>query len=352
MAQATRYASVLAKIGAERGTFLGEDKLKALTESTSLADLAAQLRETVYNRLISRLSKPLSSRKLERSFQESLIDDYLKIIKYSPKTAQSYLQTYFQGLEVENVKALIKAVYTKMSTEEKLEHVYFRVEDYFKRRIVFEEAAKAVDLKGVAAAFRKTEYAADLRLGLRRYEENGSVMFFDVSLDRAFLEKLYSAYQALPRQDKPHASYYAGMDNDSFVLLSLLRGKILGYDTNWLRLAIPRYTYNLPKETIEALLTAVDYESALSIALKSAYGKLFNKSETPEETIGNAQKAFQKAKLSYAKEARMKENFNIGATLAFLVQKEAEVRNLSAISVGVEAQLPAEDIQRALLLPD
>ena len=48
MSQTTLYASVLAKIGAERSKLLSEAKLKTLTESKDLSAFAAQLRETSY----------------------------------------------------------------------------------------------------------------------------------------------------------------------------------------------------------------------------------------------------------------------------------------------------------------
>ena len=45
------------------------------------------------------------------------------------------------------------------------------------------------------------------------------------------------------------------------------------------------------------------------------------------------------------KASRISENFNIGAPLAFMTQKEAEVHNLIAVSSGVEAAVNPEAIQ-------
>ncbi len=86
MNQTTLYAPVLAKIGAERSKLLSEAKLKLLTESRSLTELAVQLRDTSYQEQIAKVPLPLTSRKLERAFHENLIEAYVKIIKNSPKT--------------------------------------------------------------------------------------------------------------------------------------------------------------------------------------------------------------------------------------------------------------------------
>ena len=350
MTQTTLYSRVLAKIGAERGKLLSEAKLKTLTESKNLSELATQLRDTSYQEQLVKVSLPLTSRKLERAFHENLISTYVKIIKNSPKNASKYLRLYLLRFEVENIKALIKATNAKLSLEQKLGRIYLPAEDYLKNRSVIEETAKAPDIKQIVKALKKTDYAPALNMGLQSYEEDGSTTCLDVLLDKTFYEKLHDSYESLPKKEKPHAHFYASTENDSFTLLTLLRGKNLNYDANWLRLAVPPNNFYLDMETVEAMVTATDFESALKIALESHYAGFFAKAQSPEEIIANAEKAFKKAVLQHAKASKIPENFNIGAPLAFMTQKEAEVHNLTALSSGVEAAIKPEDIQRQLLL--
>jgi V/A-type H+-transporting ATPase subunit C len=350
LTHATMYASVLAKIGSERGKLLSQTKLKALTENTKLTELATQLRETSYQDKIAKVPVPLSSRKLERAFQENLIETWIEIIRNGPQSAARYLHVYLFRFEVENVKALIKATNAKFGIAQKLSLIYLSAEVSPKNLAVIEEAAKAQDLKQLVNAFVNTEYTSALNMGFKSYEDTGSIACLDILLDKLFYERLYAAYQKLPKKEKPHASFYASTENDGFTLLTLLRGKNLNYDANWLRLAVPHDNFNIPVKTVAALLTAADFESALKIVLKSNYASFFVKSQTPEETIANAEKAFRKAVVEHAKKSRIVEIFNIGAPLAFMIQKEAEVHNLNALSVGVEAALKPEDMQRQLLL--
>lgn len=134
------------------------------------------------------------------------------------------------------------------------------------------------------------------------------------------------------------------------MLLTLLRGKNLNYEPNWLRLAVPPKRFNLSDETVESIVTAPDFDSALKTTLESHYAQFFAKASSPEETVANAEKGFIKAVFLHAKESRFTEIFNVGAVLAFLTQKEAEVHNLTSVSLGVEAGFKPEDIQRQLLL--
>jgi len=350
LTQTTLYSGVLAKIGAERSKLLKEAKLKTLTECKNLTELTAQLRDTSYQAQILKVPLPLTSRKLERAFNEHLIETHAKIIKHSPKKAAKYLDLYFLRLEVENIKTLLKATNANQSTEQKLVKVYLSVEDYLQNRAVIEEAAKASSLRQVANVFKNTEYALALNMGLQSYEESGSTMRLDVFLDKLFYEKLFNGYTSLPQNEKPHAQFYARMENDGFTLLTLLRGKALNHDANWLRLTIPSENFNLSAETVETLVSAGDFEFALKIALESKYASFFVKAQNPEETIANAEKAFKRAVFQHAKASRVTETFNIGVALAFLTQKDAEVYNLTVLSLGVEAAMKPEDIQSKLLV--
>ena len=350
MIQTTRYAQVLAKIGAERSKLLSETKIKALTETNSLSELTAQLRDTSYQEQIAKMPLPLTSRTLERAFHENQIATTVKIIKNSPWQSINYFSLYIYRFEIENIKTLIKTTNAKLNREQKLAKMYLTAEDYLKNRELIEEAAKAETIKQIVNALNRTEYALALSMGQQSYEEDGSTTCLDVLIDKVFQEKLYCTYISLSKNEKVKAHFYASMENDGFTLLTLLRGKNLNYDPNWLRLAVPPDNFNIYAETVEEMVTAVDFESALKIALNSSYSRFFVKAQNPEETMANAEKAFKKAVLEHAKASRVSENFNLGSPLSYLTQKEAEVHNLTAISSGVEAEIRPEDIQRQLLL--
>ena len=350
MTQTTLYSRVLAKIGAERGKLLNEAKLKALTESKSLQELTTQLRDSSYQEQIARVSLPLTSRKLERAYNESLIETYLKMVKNSPKKVKEYLGLYLLRFEIENIKALIKATSAKLNAEDKIAKVYVSVENYLENRKVMEEAQKATSVRQFVNVFSKTKYASALSMGLQSYEETGSTMCFDVFIDKAFFEQLYDCYERLPKREKPHAFSYARIENDSFILLTLLRGKALDYDANWLRMAVHHNIMGLPRERVEAIVSSADFESALKIVLESYYAEFFKKATDAEETIAGAEKAFSKAMFQKAKASVTREIFNIGSALSLMTQKKVEAQNLTALSLGLEASMKPGDIQLQLLL--
>jgi len=347
--QTTKYASVLPKIGAEKSKLLSEAKLKALSESKSLSEVASQLRDSGYQEQISHLPAPLTGRKLERAFNENLIETYLKIIEYSPEQAVRYLHLYLSRFELENIKTLIRAANAKLSVEQRLSRIYLSVEKYFRHTAIMEEAAKAPVVTQVVSVFRNTEYHSALAMGLKSFQESGSTTIMDIFVDALFYEKLYAAYQSLPKREKPHAEFYAAVANDGFILLTLLRGKNLNYDPNWLRLAIPNHYFNLDKTEVESIVSALNFEVAYKTVQNSHYGKYFQRAASPEETVANGEKAFREAVLRYALKRQVGEIFNIGSTLGFITLKEAEVHNLTAICLGVEEALTPEAIKNQLV---
>lgn len=185
--------------------------------------------------------------------------------------------------------------------------------------------------------------------GLKSYEESGATTCFDVLIDKVCYEKLFDSYRKLPKREKPHAFFYASVESSSYILLTLLRGKILNHDVDWLRVIIPDVHF-LTSETIESMVTAPDIEAAFNVVQKTSYKKFFTKAQTPDQTVANAEKAFQKEIYKHALQSQIAETFNIGVPLAFLYQKQAEFRNLVTISLGVEAALKPENIQNLLLL--
>jgi V/A-type H+/Na+-transporting ATPase subunit C len=345
----TKYAPVLAKIGAERSKLLSEAKVKGLSESKNIQETAVQLRDSAYQEQIGRIAPPLFGRKLERAFNENFIETLLKIIENSPKQASGFLELYLTAYEVAHIKALLNAINAKLTQEQRLSKIYFPVEDYFKRHVLIEETAKASTVNHAVHLFKDTEYFVPLSIALKNYEETGSTSSFDIYLDRHYYEKLNERFQKLSSKEKQRAKFYASMDNDVFVLLTVLRGKILNIDQNRLRIILPQNYFNLSKGDVEALVSAVDFEATMKIVLETSFGKYFVKAQDPYGTVANAEKAFSQAVLRHAQKNRILDTFNIGLPLAFLTMKRMEVHNLTAVSLGVEAAMKPEAIRSLLL---
>lgn len=350
MSRAKLYSSVLVKVGIERSFLLSEEKLQALTRCKTLEDFASELKGTIYGERIISVSKPYSARKFERVFGEKFIETCCRIVQNSPKVTHEFLKTYLLRFEIQNLKAILRAVSLGLSFEEIENRIYMQVEDFLQRRDVITQAVRAINVRSVIEALKNTEYGPLLSAGLKKYEETGSLKPFEVLMDKMFYQKLGESFKKLPKKEQRHAFFYVSMENDCFNLCVILRAKNLGYDPHWVRMAISRESYRIPKEVIENLLMVDDFDSALRIVRQTYYKRFFENEGNPEDIISSAEKEFRKALLTFAKKTRVGEIFNIGAVLGLLIQKENEARNLTAISLGIEYGLNPEEISATLLL--
>jgi len=349
LSQEQLYSNVLVKVGVERSHLLSKEKLERLTDCKTLEEFTSELRETVYGEKLTKLTLPYTSRNFERVFRESLIEVVIKIVRNSPEIVSEFLKTYLLKFEQENIKTVLRAVSVGLPYDEISNKMYMSVENFLKRQELILKAAMAINVKSVVDVLRTTLYGSALITGLQKCEETGSTKCFDILLDRMFYENFGETFKALPKNEQEHAFFYVSRETDKFNILTILRAKLLGYEPHWIRMTISRNFYNVPEQTIEKMLMTDDFESAFKIIKQSYYKKLFVSAETPEETISAAEKSFRRDIFEYRQKTKIGDPFNVGTPIAFIVKKEIEVYNLTAISLGIEYAWKKDDISGLLL---
>jgi vacuolar-type H+-ATPase subunit C/Vma6 len=349
LSQEQLYSNVLVKVGVERSKILSKQKLERLTDSKSLTEFASELKETVYGQKLAEVTVPYNSRNFERIFRESLIEVTIKMVQNSPDVVSLFLKTYLLKFEHENIKTILRAASVGLSYDEIVSKLYLSVEEYLKRKEIILKSARAIHVKSVVDALKTTLYGDSLISGLQKYEETDSTKFFDILLDRMFYEQFREKFKQLPKNEQEIAFFYVSRETDRFNILTILRTKLLGYEPHWIRMAISRNSYNVPEQTIEAMLMADDFESALNIITQSFYKKFFVRAESPEETISAAEKAFRRDIFEHAKKTKTGDPFNVGTPITLIVKKESELYNLTAISLGIDYNWKKDDISRLLL---
>jgi vacuolar-type H+-ATPase subunit C/Vma6 len=348
LSQEQLYSNVLVKVGVERSHLLSKEKLVRLTECKNLKEFVSELKETIYGEKLTKVTLPYTSKLLEKVFRESLIEVTIKILRNSPETVSPFIRAYLLKFEHENIKTILRAASVGLPHDEITRKIYMPVEVFLKRQDVILKAAIAIHVKSVIDVLKATPYGPLLVAGLQKYEETGSTKFFDILLDRFFYEQFGEKFTDLPKREQKHAFFYASREIDRFNILTIFRAKILGYDPNWTRMAISHNSYNVPEQTIEALLMADDFGSAFDVIEESYYKKLIVKAETPEETVSAAEKAFKMDLFEHAKRTIIGDPFNIGTPLALLIRKEIELANLTAISLGIEYNWKKDEISHLL----
>jgi vacuolar-type H+-ATPase subunit C/Vma6 len=350
LSQEQLYSNVLVKVGVESSRLLSKKKLERLTECKNLKEFTSELKETVYGEKIAKFSVPNNLRNFERVFRESLIEVAIKIVRNSPDVVSSFLKTFLLKFEHANIKTILRAASVGLSYNEIVSKLYLSVEEYLKRKEIILKSARAIQLKSVVDTLKTTIYGDLLSSGLQKYEETASTKFFDIMLDRMFYEYFGEEFKQLPKNEQKVAFFYMSVENDGFNVLTILRTKLLGYEPHWIRMAISRNSYNVPEQTIEAMLMADNFKSALNIIKQSFYKNFFIISGSPEEIISSAERVFRQHVFEHVKKTKIGNPFNVGTPLALMIKKEIELYNLAAISLGIDYNWKKDDILRLLFI--
>jgi vacuolar-type H+-ATPase subunit C/Vma6 len=350
LSQEQLYSNILVKIGVERSNLLSKEKLQRLTDSKSLAELISELRSTIYAEKLSKLTSPYSTNGLERAFRESFIEVCIKMVKNSPETVSAFLRTYLLKFEHENIKTILRAISIGLQYDDIKSKLYLSVEKFLKREEIILKAAMALQVKLAVEQLQHTIYGPLLSSGLQKYEDTGSTKYFDLLLDEMYYDEFGKTFHNMPTNEQKLAFYYVSTKTEMFNILTILRAKLLGYDSHWIRVALSRNFYTVPEQKIEAMLMAEDFKSALEVVEQTRYKKLLTKAESPEKTVSDAEKALKREIFEHAQTTKIGDPFNVGSVMAFIMRKEIELYNLTMISLGTEYKWEKDDILDRLFL--
>jgi vacuolar-type H+-ATPase subunit C/Vma6 len=346
-----KYANVSVKIGCLRAELLSRVKMEELCSVKSIVDLVRELKETGYGEELARVSLPYTAVKLERAFQQNLFEVLFKVIKNSPKTTSGFLRNFVVWFEYENVKNVLSAVSAGSGVEELVSRIYFSVEDFLGYRGLMEKALAAEDVVAAVGILKNVANKPPLALGVKLFEDTGSTRFFEFLLDKSYYENLANDFENLPRRERESAVFYVATEVDGFILTTVLRGKLLDYDLQTLKVILPQHRFLLSKDVVEALLESGGFEEAMRIVLSTPYGRFVDDVAGGEERVMSLEKSLEVSVLDYAYRRRIVEMFTVGAVLRFIHRKRVEVHNLVKLSLGVEYGFEPEKILDLLIFP-
>ena len=348
MTRVADYSQVLIKASVERSRLLSKRQIKSLAECRSLDEMASQLRGTAYESLLSDIREP-NAAKLQYAFKEEMIRVCKKILAYSPKRIRDSLENYIRYLEVENLEILIKMKSMGAPYDSILSMLHLSVDEILGLKGRFIQAAKASDVSSAIEAFRNTVYEPALSEGLKRYEETRSTRFFDFSLDRTYYDSLLNSAKSLPKADRRAALLLAGMRVDAFNIITIIRSKLLDYPPHLTFWAITRRFYLLSENQIRSMVSSGDVGSILDSVKETFYGRFLTQQRSIEETVMAFERKVDNFIMKRINRMRIAEPFTISSLLDVILRKEAEVKNLTLISSGIEFGWKPEDISQFLI---
>jgi V/A-type H+-transporting ATPase subunit C len=349
---------LMAKCFAEKGILLQRAMLETLAESRGLEDLVGRLKGTPYNEVVSNLTRPYTSDKLEMAFREHLALTHYSLIKVSPRP--SFLTAYYIKHLIWNLKTIAKGKALGLGYEEIASKVNLYAEELVARRDLIVRALSAPDLAGLVQVLSKTEFSQEISKAAELYREKSDLRVFDTYLDKAFYTLILNEYNKLTRRsiylkrrpirEQENVRPFISIDIDGYNILSVLRAKIWDLTTPQTRELVVGVAFNISQKKLQALIGAPNLNEALKKVAETPYGKLIPAGVVGEEAVRKLESEFEIYSYRQAVKAFPWQISGLGVALALIKQKEAEVRNLSALAFGVEQGLSAKEIMSKMIL--
>jgi V/A-type H+-transporting ATPase subunit C len=338
-----------------KGSLLTKPVLETLAESKSLEELINRLKGTPYNAVVSKLQPSYSAHSIELALRGRLADIHYGLMR----TARSYelLQLYYLKYIAWNMKLALKAKALGKGYDETMTFIDLHSEELIGRRELIAKVLSAKDLQEASVLLSGTEFGKDVAKAVTLYQTQGDVRVFDLYLDHSLYSKIAAmsnlqgglAYSPIAT-DVASVKDMVAADVDSYNVLSLLRAKLWGVSISDAKGLIVLPPFSIQVARLTKILNTEVVADAVKLLEGTPYKLSLQVGANDEETITVLESEFEDASRKAANRAFLWHDFSLGTALALVKLLEWEVKNLSAISFGVEAGVPAKNVLAALKL--
>ena len=343
---------IIAKIHGQKGALLSPRQLYSLTEFRTLSEIIGALSEGPYGKELSRLRAESSSIETERTILLGFSRTLRTLVSSSQGSERVFLRQFIRRFEANDLSALILSkalgktweefLVTRQpitaSKEARLHHVY-----------------SLDDLQSIIALAGDRELKARTQ-GFSMTSMDGSNSSLLRDIITGWGEERFYKYviRQLSGADKSLCSPIAGSSIDFSNLTLILRSKLIG--TTNPRDHLIHSSWKLDSRTVEQLLASQDVPQALdALSSHHYYGRILSGARQRFEdskSLSFLEIVFRKYQLKLSKRVFLGFPYSLATILAFLVFKENEAMNLSAVLTGLEASLQQGDVRSLLALAD
>ncbi len=335
------YAAISARVRAMYSSLLSPQDFARLSDSPDFPTLITQLKQTAYGPYLEKLKdKDLTPQKVNLAINGRLADSYDSVIHMAPEHARALLKQLYRYFEVENLKAVLRAIVTDPSWE-RVHDVLFPMGS-----MTVLPAQAMVESGSVGAAIellQGTPYYDTLSFAMKRYSAEQNLFPLEVALDLYYWRQLWQEAKKLQGQDRERASRLIGSLMDVNNLMWVIRYKIYHQlsEEEVINYTLP-FGYRVRDEDVRAIAAGAD--------LPLVVGRVFPGIpdlnallEQPRTGLPQLETRLKRRLMQECLAAFTGNPFHIGVPLAFLVLSDLEIQDLTVLIEAKSSQLPEEE---------
>lgn len=339
----------LTKAYALKALLMPFSMLEELAYSRDLTDFVERLRASPYGPFLAQLQKPYRASEVEKAFWRGLVTTHYSFIETALRPG--LLKALFMRYIYFNIKTVLKAKAMGKTVEEILQTVDLYPESLLKVRDQTLRAIAAKDVFEAVKELAKTSLADAASAAVSVWSTARDFSAVEAVVDKLYVNGLLEAYRKLSRSERKLHRQFVAIDVDSYALAAALRSRIWLLSASQVSSFLPKETIDIPLEMLVSIASSDDWVKVLEQLPKTV---LLEKIEIVEDPLKMAAEIEEKAamqKIKYAARSFYKTPFRQVNIQAYLVLKEAEVRNLSAIGKNIEEGVTDISFIRSLLIP-
>ena len=327
----TPYSYPNARIKAMEAKLLTEQRFNELAESRTLQNFVVSLEDTDYRDYLAGISS-YDIESIERALEKALAGTYELMVKILPKRVSPFFRLLLEEWDVRNIASVVKA---KLAGEPAIDYVV-EIGNMLPKVKAMAEAKTMEEVLVILEGTPYEEPYQKLLLG------EIDVRAFETELYRMHYGKLLSYALSKKEDERVILEEFVRLRIDKLNILTVLRAKAAGMSAELIRpMLIPGGSVKL-----DPLLHVDDLSMALAELDTTRYGAVIREvREEVERDLGVLERALERHIIERMNELNRFYPLSVATPLAYILQKEREVRKLRAIAKLISDGLPPERIK-------
>ncbi|MHA1201052.1 MAG: V-type ATPase subunit [Candidatus Heimdallarchaeaceae archaeon] len=166
---------------------------------------------------------------LEKLLTASLLDQYMFILKYSPKWSKEFFEAYTTKLEVMNIQRIIRYLYSKAKVDLR-EVINLRPQEMLGRTAFISKLILAKDLAELLDLLKESEYGEEIEVAEKMYSKINDIWPLEFAIEAFYLKKMISKAEKLKLNQRKGAMTFVMNELLTNLLLVILKADFVEVD--------------------------------------------------------------------------------------------------------------------------
>lgn len=347
----SKYAFINANIRARISKLIGDEEFRQMAKMHSVEEVLSALRGSPYAYCEEVYTQTGDIKLCERELLKIEIQIYNDIAKRVRGATQDLICALLTRYEIDNLKNALRLFFDRKLRKRSVEHaVHYILYEKIVSDIPYDAIVNAEQVNEIHSALASTPYRALIKDYLGRIEQEGSLFYLEMALDRYFYDNLFTYIHKLSVQDRDNAIRLVGIEIDLHNITVIIRLKTfqkLSFEQISSHL-IPR-GFALSNQEIASMYTTSHVVPLVKKIVHTHYPGLTTLfSEPVTDTASHLlliERLLQQIMHHEVQRILSGNPFTIGILLAYFVLKRNENRKLQTILNAKYYKMPREQIE-------